>query len=252
MHHHNSSEVMTGNKEDVIKISRQILNRSTAQRTIPKQECMVELADLPLVLCSEQIETINLSGSYKLTSTTHRDLVTKYRKAAVRDHTLSLHDFVTAQLKQKGKGVTIIPHYVGANGQPKYPPTKEYARAVLLVHKPWANFSPPKLTDMQWLDEFNSFITSPDCPQSVALEYARVKERYLSKRPDEAIATEECYRDNSDLQSDFDEATRDILGIVTNNSAPTDPYFCVNDFHLDKGLNYNWSKRVLVSGNYNK
>ena len=42
-----------GGQDDVVKISRQILNRGTAHRTISKQECMVETSDLPLVLCTE-------------------------------------------------------------------------------------------------------------------------------------------------------------------------------------------------------
>ena len=64
-----SSAVMTGDTTDVVRISRQILNRSIAHRTIPKQECMVELAGLPLTLCSEHIEPVNISGSYHIKST---------------------------------------------------------------------------------------------------------------------------------------------------------------------------------------
>lgn len=240
-----SSDVMTGNRTDVIRSARQILNRSTAHHTIPKQECMVELAELPLVLCSEDFETVNLSGSYKLTSSTHRDLLSRYRKEAPQDHSLSLHDFVTATLRKRRKNDSIIPHYVGASGQPKYPPTKEYAMATLLVYKPWASSTPPCLSDTQWLDEFRTFVASPECPKSVALEYARVKERYESKRPEEAVATEECY--DRDINVDMDETTKDILGIITRHTASTDPYFTMQDYRFERGLSYDWSKRFLVS-----
>jgi len=209
-----------------------------------KQECMVELAQLSLVLCSESFETVSLSGSYRLTSDTHRDLITRYRKLAAANPSMSLHDFVTNVLKKKKSEKPIIPHYVGANGQPKYPPTKEYARSILLVHKPWASDSPPYLQDTQWIEEFKSFVTSPDCPRSVALEYARVKERYLSKRSEETVATEECYDANT--HASMDDVTRDILNIVTNHSKTSDPFFSLNDHRFNRGFNYNWSTRHMV------
>ena len=55
-----------GDVNDVIKVARQSLNRSNASRIISKQECMVELTNLPLTICSEQIENINISGAMKI------------------------------------------------------------------------------------------------------------------------------------------------------------------------------------------
>lgn len=232
---------------DVIKIARQILNRGNAHRTIPKQECMVELAELPLILCSEITETISLSGSYKLSSSSHNDVVSRYRRAAPNNPSLSLHQFFKNELEAKkytGKGPSkpIIPHFVGANGQPKYPPTKEYAKATLLVHQPWGASSPPLRTDEQWISDFNNFLKSESCPKEVLLEYHRVKERYESKRPPEATAAEECY--DRELQPDMDEQTKDILSIVTNLSVPSDPFLSVNDHQFDRGLTYDWSQRI--------
>lgn len=234
---------MSGSQHDVIKVARQILNRGNAHRTVPKQECMVELAELPLVLCSETTETINLSGSYKLSSSTHNTLLSQYRKAATTNPTLSLHDFVSNHLKEKSRksGKIIIPHYVGANGQPKYPPTKEYAMATLIVHKPWCGPHPPKMSDNQWISEFKAFVESPTCPTEVVLEYTRVKERWESKRP-EAVATEECF--DREVQPDMDDETRDILGIVTNMTVSSDPFLTLNDYKFDRGLSYDWSTRV--------
>ena len=50
-----SADVVTGCDIDVQKTARQILNRSNAHRTVPKQECMVQMADLPLMICTETI-----------------------------------------------------------------------------------------------------------------------------------------------------------------------------------------------------
>ena len=237
---------MTGDKNDVVRILRQILNCSIAHRTIPKQECMVELAKLPQTLCSENIETVNISGSYTIKSTPDNKLVDQYRKVAPHDHSLSLHDFVTSVLKNKAEpNKTIIPHYVGANGHPVYPPIREYARATLLVHKPWAATSPPYLNEEEWIEQFKAFIASPQCPKSIVLEYIRVKERYESKRPTEAVATEECY--DWEAQTDVDQDTKDMLGIITNHSRPSDPYYTIGDYTFELGLNYDWSTRVIVS-----
>lgn len=239
---------MSGTEHDVIKLARQILNRGNAHRTIPKQECMVELAELPLIICSEITETVNLSGSYKLSSSSHNDLVSKYRRIAASNPDLSLHQFFLQQMKNKQKtarrlaGKTIIPHYVGANGQPKYPPTKEYAMATLLVHKPWGSCSPPLRTDTEWIKDFNDFVKSDTCPQEVVMEYHRVKERHESKRPPEAVAAEECY--DTEIQPDMDEKTKDLMSIVTNLSLTTDPFLSLNDHQFDRGFNYDWSQRT--------
>ena len=238
----NSSEVFTGGQDDVIKVARQILNRGNAHRVIPKQECIVELSDLPLVLCTESTETINLSGSYKLTGG-HEKFLKRYRKRASHNPSLSLHQHVIEMLNEMKTQKTIIPHYVGANGQPKYPPTKEYAMAVLLVHKPWGAEAPPHRTDEEVLREFNEFIESPECPKQVLMEYSRVKERCLSKRPPEAVASEECY--DREIQPDMDAETKDMLSIVTNVSHSTDPFLSVNEFTFNRGFEYDWTQRIF-------
>ena len=54
-----SAEEVSGNIDDVITLARKLLNRAVVSRLVPKQECMVELDKLPLILCSETIESIN-------------------------------------------------------------------------------------------------------------------------------------------------------------------------------------------------
>lgn len=229
-----------------MKVSRQILNRGSAHRIVPKQECMVELAELPLVMCSELTETISLSGTYKLTGS-HASYLSGYRKLAPYHSNLSLHDYVCNQLRKKRDkqrlAKSVIPHYIGASGQPKYPPTVPYAMATLIVYKPWRSDSPPKRTDEEMLSEFMDFIESAECPCNVTMEYARVKERYLSKRPLEAVASEECY--DREMQPDMDHDTQQMLSIVTNVTHSSDPFFSVNDFSFDRGLNYDWSCRIF-------
>ena len=46
----------TGSQLDVIRLSRHLLNRAASNHAISKQECMVLLSGLDLVMCSESIE----------------------------------------------------------------------------------------------------------------------------------------------------------------------------------------------------
>ena len=86
----------TGDERDVIKLVQKCLNRSVAQRTISKQEAMCELSRKPMVICSEVIETVSLSGYTKLSSdgnyNTSKTVLTKYKNRTIDLH-LSLHDF---------------------------------------------------------------------------------------------------------------------------------------------------------------
>ena len=97
--------------DDVITIARKLLNRSVVSRLIPKQECMVELDKLPLVLSTESIESISLSGSYKLTSDSHKGLIARYRKVAADRPDLSLSGLFQEEKETRPTNKTIIPHW---------------------------------------------------------------------------------------------------------------------------------------------
>ena len=72
----------TGTNRDVIRLSRHLLKRSVANRTISKQEAMCELGDLDLVICTESIETVSLSASIKIKygEKDSTNIVQKYKK----------------------------------------------------------------------------------------------------------------------------------------------------------------------------
>ena len=142
--------------------------------------------------------------------------------------------------------VTVMPHFVGASGQPKCPPTPEYAMAVLLVHKPWGDKAPKRRSSKQaWVEEFLEFITLDDCPDCVKLEFGRVKERHESKRPPEAIAAEECYDQNTSVEAD--DTIKDLLCIIATQTTTNDPFMKMNDHKINRGLHHDWSQRTTVS-----
>src|SRR5687767_14311667 len=60
------SQDVSGTTNDVKRIARKLLNKTTKDKVISKQECMCHLAKLDLVLCSESFETVSISGEYRL------------------------------------------------------------------------------------------------------------------------------------------------------------------------------------------
>jgi hypothetical protein len=61
------SDIFQGENDSKL-LARKILNMDLAERLLPKQECMVHLVGLPLFLCSECVDRVSISGSYKLAS----------------------------------------------------------------------------------------------------------------------------------------------------------------------------------------
>ncbi len=73
---------ISGTTNDVKKIARKLLNKTTKDKVISKQECMCHLAKLDLFLCSEFIETVSISGEYRLCTSgeAKSSFLTKYAK----------------------------------------------------------------------------------------------------------------------------------------------------------------------------
>ncbi len=172
-------------KQDVQRIARKVLNRSLGEKLISKQEAMVQLARLDLFLCSEMITNVSLSGYYKLATNGEgkTTVLAKYAKRDLSKKKLlhqSLHSFFLDKegWHEKQKRYT-IPHFTGASCTAVYPPTSEYARAVLLTHKPWhTKFI---VDDRDFLFEFWEFIQSPTCPSIVKVPFFQVYMRHLKK-----------------------------------------------------------------------
>lgn len=241
-----SAEEVSGNIDDVITLARKLLNRAVVSRLVPKQECMVELDKLPLILCTGRpsSQLVCPVGSYKLTSDTHNGLVAKCRKIAAKNPNLSLSDLFQQQIGSKNTEKAVIPHWIGGRGQPTFPVTKDCARMTLLVHRPWRASTPPRLSKEQWIKEFNNFLSDSCCPQSVKIAYARVREHKVKKRHSEPTAEdEECY--DYEAHGDMDDETRDILNLVKTNAVSNDPGVTIGDFKFDRGLNYDWSQRMF-------
>ena len=233
-----SSDDISGNIYDVKRVTRQLLNRAVAHRTIPKQESMVELGQLQLVECTEKIEPVSLSGCYKLQGSTHYDIVSRYRRQAGTHPEMSLASYF--EVVNKDKPMTVIPHWIGGNSQPTFPVSTDYARTTLLIHYPWKSMTPPSFgCTSSVVRAFYDFLKSSRCPEAVKLTHARMKQRYFSRITPEPVATEEGYDFYDDASLDQD--TQDILSMVRTTTPPHTSTLELGGHSIYRGLSYDWS-----------
>jgi hypothetical protein len=119
-----SMEDIYGNKEGVFSAARKLINRALIDRTISKQEAMCLLAQFPLILCSERIETVSLSPSRRICNQieakkdkTLEDTgwVTEYERRT-GDSTVYFHHYVTEKMNPKKTRTSkeLLPHYTGS------------------------------------------------------------------------------------------------------------------------------------------
>ena len=180
---------ISGTSKDVKRIARMLLNKTTKDKVISKQECMCHLAKLDLFLCSEAIETVSISGQYCLCTSGQSNFcfLTKYAQRDISKYSnMSLHQYFDYIKNNTLKGACnnkryIIPHYVGARSSPTYPPTEGYAKSVLLLHVPWQEKFDHKTQGRNYIEEFKAFIKKPGCPTGIKIGYEHAKARYEQK-----------------------------------------------------------------------
>jgi hypothetical protein len=232
----------TGTVTEVKTLARVLLNKVTKEKVISKQECMCHLAGLNLVLCSESIESVSISGTYKLGTENQAKatLLSKYanRDSTEKDMTLHQYFFFTKQ-KSTQLRKPAIPHYVGGRSFPTYPVTEGYAKSVLTCHVPWIGSSNSQ-TNRNYIQEFQDFIKSGDCPKSVKVAYGRVKARYLQKNKTQEPTSQIQTINYDTFSKDLDPEIIDIVAL-----AGTLGVHQKDDDELDYniGLNYDWSQQ---------
>ena len=239
-----NAEEITGDKHDLTRVCKQVMNRATTKRLISKQEAVVLLGELDLTRCTETIENVSISNSKQLrkadSGVTSTTMVDKYTKRPKEDENLSLYEFFH-KVKNKGeknRRGAIIPHFVGVNGVPKFPVTQEYAKQQLIIHKPWRNY--PKSND--WVSDFNVFINLPSTPLSAKLTYQRVHVRWLQGTQGYEPKAD-CYDNSTNPISMSDEELIDLLGFNKKDGDDFDDSIMKN---MDRGLHHEWDKDPKV------
>ena len=93
----------TETTKEVKKIAKKLLNKTTKDKIISKQECMCHLAELDLFFCSETIETVSISVEYHLSTPgeAKSSFLAKYAKRdTAKWNDTSLHEYFHYTKKQ--------------------------------------------------------------------------------------------------------------------------------------------------------
>lgn len=189
-----SADELSGDINDIKRVSTQCLNSCAGKRLVSRQEAVVMCAELPFTLCSETIETVSISNSKRLRQAgddgDDKTFIDEYKRRPNQHLHMSLHEYFGFRKNRSGsqynlfdsdhssKVKTIIPHFCGLHGYPTYPLTAEYAHHSLIVYRPWSIY-PSKDKDI--IQHFELFLKSQDCPDSCMMQYERVLNRYIDK-----------------------------------------------------------------------
>ena len=149
---------------------------NTVKRYISTAEACYELSALPLYRCSRTFQYLSMTGSRVLEWTgktaTKNTALDKYL-ARENDKPISWYSYICSLGK--------VPA-VGGNVQATWPLTVEYARTMLLLRWPsWRKIA--DIVDVDppnWLEKFQQFLDSDQCPSFVKAEVERTKKDHPS------------------------------------------------------------------------
>lgn len=249
-----AAEGLTGDKADVKRVCKQVMNKVASKRVISKQETMVLLADLALTMCTETVTPVSISRSKRVRadsdeppkkrSKNDEKFLEVYMKRPLAHIEYSLHayfHFVKNQASGDMLSKHQIPHFMGVQGYPCFPVSQAYAKQVLLVYKPWYG-DYPKFTD--WKQEFDEFINSKHCPASARMTYDRVMQRHFDK-------TKFCEPKSHEPKYSLDNAdpddANDLLLVGLNGHSDGDDHESHLLKNLERGINYEWDTDPSVS-----
>jgi len=245
----NAAKEEDGDARDVKRMARRLLNESSKNRVISKQEALCQMAGLRLFTCSEAMEQVSLSGNTRL-GTEFQGKKTFLSKYATRDshfHHMSLDQYFhqvhnsNPSANQRDKRFK-VPIYSGAQCEPVFPATPAYARGVMLIYSAWhTTFDFDKNTE-HLLEAFADFIHDKTrCPHSVSVSYERARI---------SIGMKEPLSKNNDI--DYDtfsvKPDQDLMDLVELASTMYDVYDAQDDtcgIKYDYGTDFDWSQRSV-------
>ena len=247
----------------VDSVAKKSLNAMTSHRTIPIQEAVHEIDRLDLRICSDYTTDVSIGKALYLREKKNQkaykknDLVSYYRNRPSKYDHMSMEQFFYGVFRKhtfyedgdtkRKKYRILVPK--GLNCRPRYPVDYDYARGMLVLHKPWSVKNPLDeiLNDKQrTVDMFKEMVGSRSLPIHVLSEYNRVV-KYAQEYKIEALAKEGTSQDRVLLVKDMDadqleqhvewEQSCHISAQSTTKASNT-------MFHMtaDIGLDYDWSQ----------
>ena len=241
------SEEDEGDVRDVNRLARKILNESSRNRVISKQEALCQLSGLALYTCSETMEHVSLAGNTRL-GTEFQAKNTFLSRYAMRDKKykhMSLNQYFhfvnnTDTSENRNKRKVKIPIYTGARCEAVFPANEAYARGVMLIYAPWEEvFELDKSEHL--LQKFEEFISDKTrCPESVSVSYERAK-LAISMREPTTRANE------TDYENFCEKPDEEIMELVALAGTIYSDYDETKDngMSYDYGIETDWSQRSV-------
>ena len=218
-------------------------------------EAAHEIDRLSLTLCSDVITHVSLQSCfYKLKRKDElesKDLVTSYAKREHKYSKMSLDKFFyqiwckqnyhqDTDSKRK-KNRILIPK--GLNCKPCHPIDFNYARGMLLLHKPWSVDNPIDTRNKQaTIAEFKRMLEMKEVPTNVWTEYNRAV-MYSQKERIELVARAGVIQGDvsmEDMSPDEADQHPNYIHSSQMTASKIDPLL-MKDNKVDIGLNHDWS-----------
>ena len=226
-------------KQESTRIARQVMNKVLKEKIMSKQECMVHLAQLPLFECSETIEVVSVSGSYRLDSSPAKGSSFFHRYANRTQHLeMSLHEYFLHEKSSTDylRSKNIIPYYVGGRCIPQFPPTEEYAKSVFIIYVPWHKTFIQE--NRNFVSEFFEFLKCESCPREVKIPFERIRNRVLTKTVHVEPKNQHENIDYSTFSYSLDSENQDLIEAISTFQTENDEPDLHSKFYT--GKDYPW------------
>jgi hypothetical protein len=242
-----SCDEVTGDKNDIRRVARRIMNQTASKRVISKQEAMVILGDLDLFRCTETITRISVSMSKRIVvnkddnSGKGQSYAEEYSKRHISFDEMSMQQYYHHSRNHPdiiGDRKISIPHFTGVNGSARYPVTEDYARHTIIVHKPWRTYP----AGVEWIEAFDVFINSVNCPRSAKMAYERVMRRAIDKMTFYDPKAKPGDHTNNPVDDD-DEELMMLVGHKADSELDAEDMLIAS---IDRGINFEWNKPLKV------
>ena len=237
-------------------LTQKALHSLSGQRVVSLQEAVFMVDDQPLILTSDRMTYLSLHKAQELRREADgpaQDVISKYRNRPKKHHKYTLEQyfynvFCRDQLKGETKAFQkkhriLVP--MGMNCKPCYPVNYDYARGMLLLHKPWTakdNLNELLKDKRKTIETFHAMIADTTMPTTVLAQYTCAI-KYASQKKLEILAKEGLTPKAVDLEA-MDPKDRDRHLAWQQYSHFTDKTYLegrINNQTVDIGKDYDWA-----------
>jgi hypothetical protein len=168
------------------------------------------------------------------TNSSQQSFLKEYPKRQYKFRHLSLYQYFLEKKNKIFFEKKTIPHFTGTSLKMRIPISKEYAKNMLLIHKPWFGNFNNTISD-NYIQEFMDFLNSKDCPIGLRLSYSRMILNCTTEKNNEPIS-----RHEANLSGDNSGDTQEAIDLFASLPAKDNEIDDEDEF-LDFGITKDWN-----------